>query len=342
MKMAHGTIRKILYINLAFIGDVLLSTPTIRALRQQYPNAVIDMLVIPWAAQAAVGNPYVNHVYTYDKKGEHRNLKNLWKLILKLRSNHYDIAITTNFAPRGALLAKAIGARVRVGYDTQHAGLFLTHTVSASRVVVRHETENQLAVVKPLGITTSDFSLAFKHNPVDIENMEKKIGISANKAIVVICPFGRHPLNSWSIQGYVDVLTALSRVASCYLIGGTAEKERLDEINGKAGFCGRVLAGELSIGELAAFLVQSSLVITVDTGPMHLAAAVGVPILALFGRSDVRVWGPRAACDQVIKVDLDCAPCITPRECQHHSCMKGIKSDMVIGTALKMLATKRS
>ena len=341
MSIDHSMIRKILYINLAFIGDVVLSTPTIRALRAKYPDAVIDMLVIPWAAQAAAGNPYANHVYIYDKKGEHRKIKNLWQLICKLRSEHYDLAITTNFALRGAIMAKAIGARYRLGYDTQRAGLFLTHTVSASRVVVKHETENQLDVVKPLGITTSDFSLTFRHNPADVANMHKKINISSELPIVVICPFGRHPLNSWRIEGYVDVIKALSGVASCYLIGGKAEKEKLDAINSKAGYCGRVLAGELTIGELAAFLAESSIVITVDTGPMHIAAAVGVPILALFGRSDLRVWGPRATCDKIVRVDLDCAPCITPRECQHHSCMKDISSDMVISTALEMLKRGR-
>ena len=341
MKIDHGTIRKILYINLAFIGDVILSTPTMRALREKYPEAVIDMLVIPWAAQAAAGNPYVNHVYSYDKKGEHRNIKNLWQLIRKLRSEKYDLAITANFALRGAIMAKIIGARYRLGYDAQHAGVFLTHTVSSKRATVKHETENQLDVIKPLGITTSDFSLAFSHSPVDVKNMYKKVNISAEQLIVVICPFGRHPLNSWQIQGYVDVIKALSVFASCYLIGGKAEKEKLDDINSKAGNCGQVLAGNLTIGELAAFLAQSNLVITVDTGPMHIAAAVGVPILALFGRSDVRVWGPRATCDKIVRVDLDCAPCIIPRECEHHSCMKNIKSAMVISTALEMLKIER-
>lgn len=340
MKIDHAAIHKILYINLAFIGDIVLSTPTIRALREKYPTAVIDMLVIPWAAQAATGNPYADHVYIYDKKGEHRKMKNIWRLISDLRSQKYDLAIAANFALRGAMMTKVIGAKYRLGYDAQHAGTFLTHTVPSQRVTVKHETENQLDVLKPLGITTNDFSLTFRHNPVDVKNMHNKIQISSRQPIIVICPFGRHPLNSWRVEDYIDLIKGLSSFASCYLIGGKAEQEKLDEINSKAGNSAQVLAGNLTIGELAAFLAQSSLVITVDTGPMHIASAVGVPILALFGRSDSRVWGPRGTCDKILKANLDCVPCITPRECEHHSCMKEITSDMVISTALEMLKNK--
>jgi predicted lipopolysaccharide heptosyltransferase III len=340
MAVDHTAIHKILYINLAFIGDLVLSTPTIRALRKKYPNAVIDMLVVPWAAQVVGGNPYADHVYIYDKKGAHRNIKNLWHLVSSLRSQKYDLVIAANFAVRGAMLAKVLGARYRVGYDAQHAGIFLTHTVSAKRTTIKHETENQLEVVKPLDIYTNDFSLTYRHNPVDMESMHQKVSISSDRPIVVICPFGRHPLNSWVIEGYVDVVKSLSKVVNCYLIGGKAEKEKLEDINQKAGSCGQVLAGTLTINELAAFLTLSSLVITVDTGPMHIASAVGVPILALFGRSDSRVWGPRAAGDRILKMDLECVPCIIPRECQHHSCMKNLKSDVVIAAALDMLKIK--
>ena len=341
MNIDHGAIKKILYINLAFIGDIILSTPALRALREKYPHAMIDMLVIPWAAQAAAGNPYVDHVYSYDKKGVHRKIKNLWHLILDLRSHKYDLAIAANFASRGAMMAKAIGARYRIGYDAQHAGFFLTHTVSSHRDIIKHETENQLDVLRPLGITTNDFSLTFRHNPVDVKNMNSKVQHSSDLPILVICPFGRHPLNSWRVEGYVEIIKGLAGIASCYLIGGKAEKEKLDDINSKAGNHGQVLAGNLTIGELAAFLAKSSLVITVDTGPMHIASAVGTPILALFGRSDSRVWGPRGICDKIIQLNLDCAPCIIPRECEHHSCMKNITSEMVISTAIEMLKNKQ-
>lgn len=337
MKINHTHIKKILYINLAFIGDIFLATPTIRALRLKYPNAIIDMLVTPWAAEAASGNPYIDKVLIYDKKGVHRNLKKLWHLVCSLRRGEYDLAISANFAVRGAMMARLISAKYRIGYNAQHASLFLTHTVPSKRLRIKHETENQLEILQPLAIETSDFSLAFNHKQVDIENMREKVQGISGRPVVVICPFGRHPLNSWTMEGYADVIKYLTNVATCYLIGSKGDKGRLTEINKKSDNKAILLAGTLSIGELAAFLAESSLVITVDTGPMHIASAVGTPIIALFGRSDWRIWGPRGEHDKVVRLNLECAPCIVPRECQHHSCMKNLTSNAVIAAALEIL-----
>lgn len=330
-------IKKILYINLAFLGDLLLSVPALRALRERYPQSVIHMLVTPWAMPAALGNPYVDQVYEYDKKGRHRNVKALWELICSLRQEKYDVIISANFAVRGAMLAKVVGAKYRIGYDAQHASFFLTHSVSCQRTVVKHETENQMAVLAPLGVSTKDYSLGFKINPEDIKSVGKKVTLSFTRKNVAICPFGRHPLNSWTMEGYVEVVKQLSEEADCYLIGGKQEEERLQQINDQAGDKAKILAGELTIGELAAFLAQCHTMLTVDTGPMHLAGAVGVPIVALFGRSDPRVWGPRGGKDVILKGDLDCIPCIIPRECEHHSCMKQITVKQVVDTVQAIL-----
>jgi lipopolysaccharide heptosyltransferase II len=337
MNIDEKAIQKILYINLAFLGDIILSTPTLRALRHKFPAAAIHMLVTPWAEPAAAGNPYIDRIHRYDKRGRHRNLKNLWELVKNLRKEKYDLVICANFAVRGAMLAKVLGVRYRIGYDAQHAGIFLTHAVPAERTAIKHETENQLAVLKPLEIECSDFSLSFKHNPLDVENMHKKFNFDSKKRRIAVCPYGRHPLNSWTLEGYVEIVKRLSLVADCYLFGGKAEKERLEEINTKAGMPAQVLAGVLTIGELAAFLAECDLLITVDTGPMHLGGAVGIPILALFGRSDPRIWGPRGKYDKIVQTDLECVPCVTPRECLHHSCMKRITADAVISDAMQIV-----
>lgn len=341
MQIEHARIRKILYINLAFLGDLILSTPTVRALRKQYPQAQIDLLVTPWAAPAAQGNPYADNVLLYDKRGVHKNIKNLWHLLRQLRSENYDLAITANFAIRGAVLAWLIGACYRIGYGARHAGVFLTHKVSADRTVIRHETENQLGILAPLGITTQDTSLSFRINPVDVQSLHAKIVINNQRPVVILCPYGRHPLNQWTPEGYTSLIKQLSDIADCYLIGGNAEAALLAAINAAAGNVAEIAAGILTIGEMAAFFQEASLLITVDTGPMHIAGAVGIPILALFGRSDPRVWGPRGTNDVVLQKKLDCVPCIIPRECAHHRCMKELSVAIVLETARKMLENRK-
>ena len=340
MNVDHQNIKRILIINLAFIGDVLLSTPVARALRERYPGAVIDMLVIPLAAPIARGNPYVDNVWEYDKRGKHKNARNLWALIRFLRSQHYDLAVATNFALRGALLAWASGIRYRVGYDAQHAGWFLTHIASARRPVVRHEAENYLDVLKPLGISTDDTSLALKLDPGDVAALPAKVNRDKSRPLVLICPVGSYWQKSWTTAGFGELIRRLVPAAECYLIGARHEAGKLTQINKSAGDLAGELAGTLTLGELAALIAEARLLITVDTGPMHIANAVGTPVVALFGPTDPRGWGPRGPRDIVLQRPVECSPCWGKSECNDHRCMEMISSDELIEKALSRLMEK--
>lgn len=331
-----AAVKKILVINLAYLGDIILSTPAIRALRAAYSGAEIHLLVVPATEQIAMGNPYVSRVIAYDKRGRHRHPFRLWQLIKMLRAEKYDLAVAMNFALRSALMAWAVGAKYRLGYDAQHATLFLTHIAGSSRAAVRHETENHLALLAPLHIMVKDTTLSLRIDPVAAESMLRKVRLDLTRPVVAICPYGRHPLNSWTDTGYVELLNRLSQAADCYLIGGQAEKAALENINTQAGGHASILAGTLSIGELAAFLQQIDLLISVDTGPLHIAGAVRTPVLGIFGRSDFRIWGPRGEFDKVICKQVACWPCYR-RECDHHRCIRQIEASEVIETALMML-----
>lgn len=316
---------KILVINLAFIGDVLLTTPMVRALKNSYPAADIDMLVIPLTKPIAAGNPYISEVLTCDKKGEHKKIKKLWGLVQTIRSRRYDMAICTNFAPRGAMLAFAAGIPFRIGYDAQHADWFLTHTASAKRLNVRHESENHLDVLMPLGVSTKDFSLDFKINTSDIKTMQDKIrqnfGQNFKRPIAVICPLGSYPQKNWVAHSYADLIKKLAKKADCYLIGGKSQESELNLINEASGNLGRVLAGTLSLGELAAFLAAANLLVSVDTGPLHIAEAVKTPVIALFGSTDPKCWGPRRDKSRIFTLSLECSPCWGKASCQNNRCM---------------------
>jgi lipopolysaccharide heptosyltransferase II len=334
-------IQKILVINLAFLGDVILSTPVVRALKRVYPMADIHMLVTPATREIAEGNPYCDKVIVYDKRGKDQNLIALWRLISHLRQEKYDLAVSMNFALRGALVAWAAGARLRLGYDAQHAAMFLTHIARADRSVPQAEAANHLALLKPLGIIDNDITLEYRVDQAATEAVVGKLTRTPGRPLVVICPYGRHPLNSWTQEGYIALLRRLAQVADCFLIGGQAEKPALDDLNSTADSVATVLAGVLSISQLAALLKLADLVITVDTGPLHIAAAVGTPVLGIFGRSDYRIWGPHGPYDRVLCKEPACWPCYR-RECDHHSCMKQIGPDEVITTALEMLAARKA
>ena len=341
MAINSAEIKRILVINLAFIGDVILSTPAVRALKEAYPSATIDMLTVPVTASIARLNPYVDTVLEYDKRGKHRKISDLFNLVVFLRKRHYDLAITANFAPRGAMLAWASGISHRVGYDAQHAGWFLTRTASAKRPVKRHEAENHLDVLKPLSISTADSSLALEVDPRDVFSVRDKVAWDRSKKLVLICPCGSYAKKSWTVEGYAALITAIvgSKV-ECFLIGSKGESDQLAQINTAAGNKAGVLAGTLTLGELAAVISEAAVLVTVDTGPMHIANALETPVVALFGPTDPEGWGPRGKRDVVIRNHVDCSPCWGKGECLLNRCLTEIPVDEVVAATKDILQEK--
>jgi predicted lipopolysaccharide heptosyltransferase III len=336
MEIDPSKIKHILVINLAFMGDVVLSTPVIRELQATYPQAAIDMMVTPAVASAAQGNPYVRQVICYDKRGSHKKFRNLWALLQGLRQEKYDLVVSMNFALRGAALAWAIGATYRLGYDTQKAGFFLTHRADPDRSVVKKETQHHLDLLQAIGIVSDNTSLEFQIPQAAEESLVKKYQGRTPRSLIVICPFGRYALKNWQIDKYVTVIKVLSEQTECVLIGGAEERGQLATLQAEVGADVTVLAGNLSLTEVAALLKKAKLLLTVDTGPLHLAAAVGTPIVALFGPTDHRKWGPEGRQDRIFYHQTECWPC-GKRECNHQSCLDKIEPQQVIEAALAIV-----
>ena len=152
--------KKILVIELAFIGDMLLTTPVLRGLRATYPHAKITLLTLPQVAPLAMAVPFIDDVLIYDKKGRDKGFFAIFSIAKRLRPYNFDLSVCMNFAIRGAVVSFLAGIPERLGYDTRHAGLFLTLKASAKRDSIVHESENQLAILKPLHLSVSDTSLA--------------------------------------------------------------------------------------------------------------------------------------------------------------------------------------
>lgn len=330
-------VTKILIINLALIGDVILCTPVARALKERYSGAIIDMLVVPVASSIAKCNPYIDEVFCYDKKGRHKKLKALWQLISQLRSNQYDMVVTTNFALRGTLIGWIIGAKYRVGYNAQHARWFLTHVAPAERDGVRHEAVAQLDVVRPLGITTENTQLELNIEFCERERVRREIKRTDGRQLVVLCPAGSHHLRSWTVDNYASVLRNLAPVADCCLIGGLAEKSFLETINKQAGGIAQLFAGSFTLPQVAALIEWADLLISVDTGPLHISQAVNTPVIGLFGPGNPQVWGPRGERDVVLFAGLECSPCSGKKSCNDNKCMQAIAANDVIRSARRLL-----
>jgi predicted lipopolysaccharide heptosyltransferase III len=337
-------VKKILVINLAWIGDVVLATPVYRALRSAFPLSEIHLLVVPNTAGIAQCSPFVDKVLIYDKRGRHKKLKDFFRLVRSLRQQVYDLSVATNFALRAPLMGWLAGAKHRAGYDAQHGRWFLSHVASSQRSSIRHETENQLAVLEPLGVSGKDTSLELVVSKTTQRKVDGMLSHLPALPLVALCPFGRYAQKNWSKDECSSAVRQLSAVANCCLIGGEAEAEGLAEINQRSGAVAVEMGGKLTLEELTALLVRARVLISVDTAPVHIAQAVGTPVVTLFGPTDPRIWGPRGEQDVVLTQPLDCSPCHGEIPCKQGrcECLDHIGADTVVHHTLRMLKKKET
>lgn len=335
-------IKKILIIDLAFIGDVILAGPLTRTVRQRWPQAEISMLTVPLTKSVAEMLPAIDTAIVYDKKGLHQGLGGMCKMAQELRQEKFDLAICMNFALRGAAVARLAGIPYRLGYDAQHASWFLTWAASHMREGIKYEAKNHLEVLKPWGLTTEDYSLALAPSQENIASFEAKaqaLSLADKGEYFVICPMGSYERKNLPLPLALQLIRKLEAEKPVYLIGGPGEKTVL-EVMAKAGRlpAGRVLAGTLNLPELAVFLQRARAMISVDTGPMHMAQAVQCPTVAVFGPTDPVVWGPCNSNSQVVYRGEECSPCWGKGECSNNRCMEMIKLEQVWQALEKVMA----
>ena len=303
----------LLIINLAFIGDVLLATPTIRAIRAHYPHAAITLLTIPLVAEIAKLIPELDNVLICDKKGIHHGLCGMMKMARELKRHNFTHAFCMNFAPRGAMLAFLAGIPERIGYTAQHGGFFLTRTAIGIRGDnSRHESENQLDILKPANIPnpsdthlrlaiTSDLCNRFRHKQTQLKLPQNNY--------IIICPCGSYEQKNLSLEVAANIIADLTPFGTILLIGGHKEQAALTAIAEKANLpAENVLGGNLTLAELAVLISRAKLLISVDTGPLHIAQAVNCPTLGLYGHTAPAIWGPRNKNSRIIQKPLD-SPC---------------------------------
>lgn len=327
-------INRILIIDLAFIGDVILVGPLTKAIRRKWPEAEIKMLTVPLTASVAKMLPAIDDVIVYDKRDKHQGLGGMWQMAKELRKERFDLAICMNFALRGAAVARLAGIPYRLGYDAQHAPWFLTWAASHIREGIKHETENHLEVLKPWNMTADDTAMELVPSTEDraaFASKQEELGLPSYGEYYVLCPLGSYERKNLPLPLAVQLIRKLSEQKPVYLIGGPNEEIPLKAM-AKAGHIdeAHVLAGALTLPELAVFLQQAYAMVSVDTGPMHIAQAVQCPTVAVFGPTDPTVWGPRNANSEVIYTAEQCSPCWGKGECPANVCMEKIKAKHVL------------
>ena len=318
MKVKPEEIRSILVIKLRHIGDVLLTTPAFRALRVAYPGAKIYAVVNSGTADMLTLNPNIDEVIPLKKgQGMLRELE----FIKRVRALKPDLAINMTEGDRGAIMALLSGARYRIGVDPEGEGFFgkkflYSHTVGYPRMRT-HRVFMDLGLLAPLGIKADKPRLELYFSPDDamaVESLLKTNGITDGDRIAVVHPTSRWLFKCWRDEAAAGVIDYLEGRGIKVILTSGPEKKELDKIASIISLTKNKpvdLSGRLTLKQLAALIKRSLLYFGVDTAPMHMAAAVGTPVVALFGPSDSKVWGPFSDKSKVIALEdrFDCMPC---------------------------------
>lgn len=318
------------------IGDLLQITPTIRAVKSAYPMANISLLVGSDAtAELFRYNPHVSETFVFDKRGRHRAISAMMELWRRLRRNKYDLVMNfqrSNFKA-WFLASAAFPCRLLVYHKTK------------SNIV--HAVDDHLKTVAPLGIASFEKRLELEVGEY-AENFAARLFESAGLAgrtVVALNPGASHAVNRWDVERFAELSDMLIERcgAKIVVIGGREDVLLANEIAAKAKTMPLILAGRTSLLELGAVLKRCRVLVTGDTGPMHIATAVGTRVVALFGAADPNRTGPLGEHNIVLQPkNTPCVPCRS-RRCSNSiylECMKNISARDVFDAVSTILNTR--
>jgi heptosyltransferase-1 len=367
--LKHRNFRRILLIKLSALGDVVHTIPVLNRLRRRYPAAQIDWLLTPALAEMLKDHPGISRVLLFDREkwlAPWSALASIGRLAAKLRAADYDLVIDMHGQFRTALLTLATGAPVRIGFDRprrevwsasgrtlpaearRHAWkgaregswLAYTHHIAIPTLDV-HAIDRYLSISPMLGLDQGEPDFSFPISTVADHRVERMLGDSGRR-LLTIAPGTVWETKHWRSEGFAEVARHfLRRGFAVALIGSDREHDICHAVAAAAP--GVIdLSGQTTLSDLAALTRRSTICLTNDSGPMHLAVALNRLVVSVFGPTD-EIWiGPYRRPNAVLRANLPCAPCYLRvlRRCPNdHACMTAITAPMVIDRLEMSLAS---
>ena len=318
--ISRENIRNILLIQLGDIGDVVLSFPAIRALHENFSQANVIVAVREKARELIEDCKWAADVISIneEKRTWIEELKYQKRFFSRLRGFHFDLAIDMRTGDREALLAFLSGAQQKISFYANDGKLWrnrvFTHLAMDEPIPGRHMAQYYLGLLEAYNIRTDH--IWPEHDVPDDRYQKarallKNEGVPSARPIIAVQPFSLWKYKEWGVDKYIQLIDWLISEynVSIIITGSLDERERADEIIKKCQRNTYNLAGKTSIGTLAAVFKACRLFVGVDSAGVHIAAAVGVPTVCIFGPSSYIDWAPRGSQHQVVHKDFPCVPC---------------------------------
>lgn len=340
-----------------WVGDAVMSVPALKEIRRIFPNAKLSLLVTPWVKEVYAAADFIDETVVYEKPGRHDGIAGLRRLTLELRARRFDLCILLQNAFEAALIAFWARIPIRLGYARDARRLLLTHPVPIDPEVARvHQAYYYLGILSGAGLLPPRpwqdrgyrlDSIALGVRDTDISTAREVLrehGISPDDVVIGLSPGASYgSAKRWPADRFAAVADCLAsdEPARIVIFGSPADVEVAQQVAAKMRHRPVILAGKTTLGQLMGLIRACRLFITNDSGPMHLAAALDVAQLAIFGSTSEIATGPLSDRAEVIKNQVECNPCFL-RECPiDFPCMLGIPAERVIAAARFKLAELR-
>lgn len=325
-------VKKILIIKLRHIGDVVLTTPAITAVRQSFPDAFISVLVNKGTEDVLIGNPALNSILLFERDivglPIYKRLYKEIKFIQKLRDMNFDMIINLTGNDRAAVISLISNARYKIAYKS-NKGMWFKNRVYTH---MAHKSPNRHIVLANLDLLRQ-FNISYKHTALslfiddsDVSYIQDIVGAHPN--IVHIHPVSKFLHKCWNDKYMAEVAEYLISKGFKVVITSSDNEVEIDKARNIMSFIkGRFidLTGKTTLKQLAALSKISRFFIGIDSGAMHIAAAVGTPVVAFFGPSSETLWSPWCEKKLIIAKDLPCRlPCKNKNNCKTYECINSI------------------
>lgn len=342
--------QKILVVQTSFLGDVVLTTPLLAELKRRFPGAELSVLCTPQAKGLLEGNPDVDEIITDDKRGEDKGWTGLRRKARHLKRRGFTMALSPHKSLRSGLLLFLAGIPNRVGFR-QSAAWFFYHRL-VPRDPNRHDVERNLSLLQALGIdpTQSGRVLRIEVDRATRESVDgllRSLGVKRNGPTFGLNPGSVWPTKRWTVQGYAELIVQLQKRYRCQILlfGAQEDCAIVSRIQQLCGNIGVNLAGRLDLRQLACALDWCDAFITNDSGPMHIAVARGIPVLAIFCATTPSLgFYPYSSKAVVVEKELNCRPCSSHggRRCPlgTEDCMRLIRAEDVLRGLERLLVAR--
>lgn len=322
-----------------WVGDAVLAIPAMKVIRERFPNAEVTLLVRPWVAGLFTAAPFIDKLWREEKPSSLGD----WKRMARdIRTRQFDLALLLPNSFESALMTFLGRVPQRIGYATDGRRWMLTKSIEPAEDF-RHQVEYYLDLAKILCPNTERASIEIQATEEERINARKLLsaaGIPRDSKFLVLNPGAAYgSAKRWHEDRFSSVAEILAGELGLdiALIGSQSERSIAEQIRDRMKRKAAVLTGKTSLETLIGVLAESSLMITNDSGPMHIAAALGVPTVAVFGSTDERVTGPCGPRTRIVKHAVECSPCLL-RECPiDHRCMNGVMVEDVCKAARELM-----